>query len=494
MEEPELKQLEMSRLLNRMIDGSIEAGEMARVKQWLRRDPAARREYYDLLAVDMLLAERYEMPDHIAVHAKAMNDSWSVRRERRGIFAWSAMAAAAALLLSLAGFFFFRTRQPDVLVKAAADSAYQIEGGGAVSGGRDGTSSPVLKAGQVIDVKHGVVSLALGAYVEATLEGPARLRLGDREGKVELTSGSAFFEISPGGKGFEVRTPAGVIRDIGTKFGVKVMPDGRVESHVATGAIEVQTQDGGDFYRINAGSAGVWKAGEIPRVSSVDLDRFIRTLPNETTIFRDDFSEATGTLMSGKLPDLGDKWVREVEINPTTVSDGWFDTSNGPRTVSTNFKWAPQPGMSYVCLTTFRTRKPENTKDKHYRHDADESISLRDRSGNLIFSLVARASRDHRWQLKDERTGKLSIGTRVTAFDEHVLTVSYDPQTGYLRLFEGSSAQGVFLDDLAIEPGIAPSTLVISNANGGDLAIDDLSVKMVAYPKKSGAEGSNPSH
>jgi hypothetical protein len=466
---------ELNRLLNRLIEGSISQEDFDRLQPVLRHSPEAREAYYELLGVDLLLAERYEVPDYIAVHSQAMDNNWAVRRARRGMILWSMAGAAAILLLSMGSFFLLKARAPDVTITASSDSHFSVNGVVAKAG--------TLGADDSLDLKHGIVSLALGPYVEAWIEGPAQVRLVEANGNLELRQGSAYFEVAPGGKGFEVHTPGGVIRDIGTKFGVHVLPGGRVETHVTSGAVEIERNEGETPHRVNAGSAVTWSRTGAFRPATLDSARFVQSLPLQHMVLQEDFSEEDGTPLSGKAPDTGQPWMVLFETNPTMVKQGKLDTSYGPRTLSAGLHADSGNGRRRVYLATLATTVPDNTSDKAGYFDAAESVTLWDTDGSAIFSLVARASRDHRWQLKNDANGALSIGTRVSAMEAHTLTLGYERETGTVRLYEGPNTQGQFLDELKVRSGATPGSLTISNAEGGDLAVDSLEVRVVTYPQ-----------
>lgn len=478
----------MNQLLNGLLEGSLSAAETQRVRALLRDSPEARQDYYDLVAVELLLAERYEMPDHIAMQAQLMNEPEPVGQmfgggssgtiaftpmyRRPRTLAWAGGGIAALLALSWATFTFVGFRQQDISVVVSPDSHYEVNG---VAG-----SSGVLKAGDLIEVKHGVVSLALTRHVDATLEGPVTMKLGDRSGRVELISGSAFFNISAGGSGFEVHSPAGVIRDVGTKFGVNVLASGEVETQVDEGRVEVERQEGPKLSVVAGYSASWGKTG--PVVSRQTSEgSYVRFLPNETPLLVESFADADGTPLAGKAPKIGQRWKADFETEQTMIRSGRFDTSGSPRQFTVGFE--PQKEDGSVYLLTFRSHPPEHVGDKSDQHDAEESISLRDEKGAPLVSLVARADRKHHWQLKDEATGHLSIGTRLSVFDDHTLTLSYDRRKGVVSLFDGASPQGTIIDDLKLDAGKIPGFLSISNTLGGDLSIDDIVVRMVTYQR-----------
>ena len=473
-----MEEHDLNRQLNRLIEGTIKAGDFTRLQDALRSDPEARQTYYDLLGVDLLLSEQFETRDYITVHSQAMDDSWAVRRARRGMVAWSLAGAAAILLLTLSTFFFLRaSRMQDITISASDDSSFSVNGGREQQG--------FLKAGDSLDLAHGVVSLALGPYVEACVEGPARVRLLDQEGRFEIQQGSAYFQISPGGRDFEVHTPAGVIHDIGTKFGVRVLPGGTVETHVTAGAVDIERPDGSPRHRVEAGNAVRWSTTDSFNTARINADLFVQNLPWQTVVLKEDFSDEDGTSLSGKDPALGQPWMVLNESNPTLINRGLLDTSFGPRNLSVGFRTDASSGRRRVYLMTFATAVPENIDDKEGFADASEGLTLWDMNGRSLVSIIARASGGHRWQLKDEASGTLSPEIPVSALEAKMLTVCYEHETGMTRIYQGSNPRGKLLAELQTRPHATPRSLTVSNIGGGDLAIDHLEARVVTYPQAS---------
>lgn len=469
---------DLNRQLNRLIEGTIKAEDFARLQETLKSDPAARQAYYDLLGVDLMLSEQFETREHITLHSQAMDDSWAVRRARRGVVAWSLAGAAAILILTLSTFFFLRASQvKDITISASEDSSFHV------NGSRERLD--FLKAGDSLDLTHGVVSLALGPFVEACIEGPARVRLLDQQGRFEIQQGSAYFQISPGGKDFEVHTPAGVIHDIGTKFGVRVLPGGTVETHVTAGAVDIERKAGEPRHRVEAGNAVRWSKSDSYSPARINADLFVQNLPWHTVVLKEDFSDEDGTSLSGKEPALGQPWMVLNESNPTLINRGLLDTSFGPRNLSVGFRTDASNGRRRVYLMTFATAVPENIDDKEGYTDASEGLTLWDKNGSSLVSLVARASGGHRWQLKDEASGTLSPEIPVSAMEAQLLTLCYEHETGMTRIYKGSNPRGKLLAELQTRPDATPRSLTVSNIGGGDLAIDHLEARVVTYPQAS---------
>lgn len=464
---------ELNRLLNRLIEGTISEQDFQRVQQLMREDAKVRAEYYELLGVDMLLHERYEVPDYISVHAKTADDHWVVARSHRKLYIRAAWAAAIMLLLSLGAFFLIDRNGTDATLAYSADSSYTI----------DGSDKPAsaLNKDELLEVKSGVVQLAIGPYVEACVEGPAKVKLLAHKGKLQLMEGSIFLQISPGGRGFEVHTPAGIIRNIGTKFGVLASADGSVQTHVTSGIVEIERSPGEARQRVTAGNGATWKATGPIKTHRNAAERFVQTLPWDEVLFQDDFSEGHGSTLTDKAADVGGPWKVESELNPTTLTNGKLDTSTGWRTLIAKFKDEQSTSSRRVYITTFTTHVPENIWDKAAYLDAAERMTFNIKGNGHLFSMVARKSRGHHWQLKNEKDGAHSIGTRISALEPHKVTVTYDTGTGDVKLFEGVGTGGLYLDGFKVEPGKTLDSLTISNDEGGDLSIDDLTVKVATY-------------
>lgn len=92
-----------------------------------------------------------------------------------------------------------------------------------------------LGAGTV-RVESGFVALRFTQGAEVILEGPAELEvIGPNE--AALRRGSATAHVPPSAVGFTVHNRAGRVVDLGTRFGMRVAPDGDTEVHVIEGSV-----------------------------------------------------------------------------------------------------------------------------------------------------------------------------------------------------------------------------------------------------------------
>lgn len=483
-----MEEHEVNRLLNRLIDGSISTEDFARIQAVMRVSPEVREEYYDLIGLDLILSESYEVPTHISVQAGAMNDDhWVSRRSKHKVIKIAVWAAAACVLLTLSSLYLFRDRGPAATLKPSAECRFTINDTERSVASMKPGEVLGLKKNEQLEVKEGVLSLKIGPNVDAFVEAPARLQLTAQEGELKLQEGSVFLQITPGGKGFEVHTPGGILRDIGTKFGVNVVSaTARVETHVTEGTVQVHR--GKVMEReIHAGEMAVWEgmSGKISGGKS-SPGRFVEELPWERTIFDDDFDEADGTVINDKKPDIGLPWKTLRETNPSTVMKGVLDTSHGPRSLLARFNNGFTTEQRKLYVVNLSTRMPENIHDKAGFPEAKERIAfLSSANGKPLFSLVARKDREHHWQIRNDLDPtKYSNGSRVSALSPRNLTLSYDSASGEVRLYEGHNTRGNLIDTpFKIEAGHSLDSILISNDEGGDVALENLKVRLLTYPQ-----------
>ncbi|BCX48852.1 hypothetical protein HAHE_27600 [Haloferula helveola] len=464
-----------SRLLNQLVDGSIAAEDFAALREDLLESPELRQHYYDLLAVDRMLGERYELPDYISVQANTMNDTWSDRRSRKAKIFGSIGAAAAALVIAGFVFHFIRQAPRPIPIEASADSSYQIDGAPARAGG------PV--PGELLSIERGVVSAKLNPYIEACFEGPAQVRILDSHGNVELVEGNGYFEISPGGKDFKVHCRGHVIRDIGTKFGVKHGADGFVEVHVNAGSVEITGPDG-SVEPVESGGAVRFGTATDLRKIPLDSAGFVRSLPWERIIFHDDFESEGETPVSGRQPKIGGRWLVFDESSKTLIRDGVLDTSFGRRHMGAGCNPADASDLSPAYLMTFETAVPANLEDKPGGDGAAEFITLTSNTGVPFCSVAARVSSGHEWCIVDEQTDSWTAGSGAYAFKRRWLTLLYESWSGKVVLYEGQSPDGREIAATRIGKGHKVGSIAIQNGGQGDLALEELTVKVVAYTGK----------
>lgn len=104
------------------------------------------------------------------------------------------------------------------------------------------------KSGQVLAtnslvLESGVVQLEFDTGVEAVIEGPARLKL-TGQNAVVLNEGKLTAKVPKPAAGFAVRMPKATAVDLGTRLGTWVQADGKMETDVFVGRVELRIGSG----------------------------------------------------------------------------------------------------------------------------------------------------------------------------------------------------------------------------------------------------------
>lgn len=306
---------EISRLLAKLIEGTITPEEAARLEEWRHESTANSR-----------LFDRVTDPDYIAAQLRDWeNDSHGqakelllekVRASRRAVTRWR-YAAVIAGLLALAGggaYLLQRDRQPaplqtadvrtdstimprgnvarlvmangnEVLLKGDARQEFEEEDGTRLRNGQSvlrynayakGDASPVYHT--LITPKGGEYTVVLADGTTAWLNAASSLHFPTRfEGKervVEL-SGEAYFEVSGDAKHpFIVKTNRSRVQVLGTAFNVSAyadMPEDKTT--LASGTVRVSHGRRGKGVVLQPGfQARVQGAGTEVKVARADME------------------------------------------------------------------------------------------------------------------------------------------------------------------------------------------------------------------------------
>ncbi|MCB1036333.1 MAG: FecR domain-containing protein [Acidobacteria bacterium] len=201
---------------------------------------------------------------------------WTVRLERRRKrFRQGAMVLAAAAALAFVAF------QPvvrSVLGFGAAESLGTVElawGRVLAGSGPEATAlvaGSELLAGGVVETEaemepasRAVLQLAGGSTLR--LDAGSRLRLLGGQ-NLALDRGALYVDSGPDGAAVEIHTPFGEVRDIGTRFEVRLEDEGALRVRVRDG--EVELRHGSETHRAGAGEEMVQQAGGSLRRSRIE--------------------------------------------------------------------------------------------------------------------------------------------------------------------------------------------------------------------------------
>lgn len=467
-------------LLNRWIDGELSAPEAEAVQRMLAEDPEVRRLCYELLMVDRLLDKkikgRWEEPGVIESLARDPEAKRGLPLRRIGIVL--AMAAAIALLF---GGHFFRTggngaTPPFPRIAGSVDSRITIAQ-------RQNASQWAI--GELLRLERGTADVRLANHVSAYFEGPAAIELLDDRGGVRLREGIASIEVEPGNGAAEVEVGGGVLRTLGARYIVEVLPDGVANIRLDSGFLEIRPREAADPLYLKEGDSLRLEPDGTNRPIRLPEHHFRSELPKQVLLFRDQFKVAHKTPLAGHLPATGGSWEILSEANPTLIRNQRLDTSSGARRIVGNLRSHGDQGSRAVYIFSFDLQPPEWIHDKANRLGGIEYITIRDGGGNNIVSIVARAANGHRWQLADERTKATTALTPVCALWTHSLTLCYGLD-GLVTLHDGPTAQAPIIAELRVADPPPAAAFLIGNFDGGDLALSRVETLLLPAPPAGG--------
>jgi ferric-dicitrate binding protein FerR (iron transport regulator) len=316
---------EIISLLSGHFDGGLDDTSRARLESLLASDPAARQTYYRLVQLEaeigwlgsMGIRQTTSMP-----FQEQRFRPWA----RRSLVGLALAGVAATLLIGL-----FLSSNPtpgpqeEHSAVAPSGIATIIDTDESLwSSSKNPTHLDAsLQVGTlVLDSGRATIRFVSGAIL--TMVGPCSIELlSDRS--AELRRGKVSVDIPTPIDGFHLKTPAGLIYDRGTLFGVHVAPKGETEIHVIEGEVEVVRPEtpSPSMHRIRVGKAQL--IGSSTNEKWVDIecaaDEYRRLFPGSLApqepgwrlIHEDDFSTK---------PDLTRFWevrAEPIELNHPSI-------------------------------------------------------------------------------------------------------------------------------------------------------------------------------
>lgn len=182
-----------------------------------------------------------------------------------------------------------------------------------------------LKNG-LLEIESGKARIVFNSGASAMIEGPAELSI-ESSNRVFLQSGRLTAEVPPPASGFTVNTPRLNAVDIGTRFGVEVLPNGDSELHVMQGSVEAsRTSGNSETVLVEEGLALVADSRTRNGLEPVPYagDNFVMTIgrvPVPVPALRYTFDESVGAM----IEDTGSSQVYDVPL----VASG--ELGNAPR-------------------------------------------------------------------------------------------------------------------------------------------------------------------
>lgn len=218
--------------LQELEDGTLDPVERDRLMALVSRSPAAQRAYLSHFEISsMLQAEA-------ATHAE-QGDLPKIARfdPPSRLFRRSLLAAAAVLVLAAAVAALIRVARPEIpelVLAAAPDTRWSVSG---KSTDADGKTTSVQE-GSTLRVTSGTMELRLESGARMVVQGPAHISF-PKLATPFVKSGWLWIDSGGSGEKFELGTPDLRIRNLGTRFGVRVPAEGPAEVHLVQGKLEV---------------------------------------------------------------------------------------------------------------------------------------------------------------------------------------------------------------------------------------------------------------
>lgn len=212
--------------------GTLDPLERDGLMTLLARSPAAQRAYLGYFETSAILeaeaatyAEQGKLPKIASFIPPA-------RLFHRSLLVAAALVVLAALVAAL-----IQVARPEVrelALTAAADTRWSVTG---EVRDADGQTASV-REGSTVRVESGTLELRLESGASMVMQGPAHVSF-PKLAQPVVRSGWLWIDTGGSGEKFELGTPGLRIRNLGTRFGVRVPAEGPAEVHLIKGKLEV---------------------------------------------------------------------------------------------------------------------------------------------------------------------------------------------------------------------------------------------------------------
>lgn len=267
-----------SRILD-MLDGTLDANELAGLDADLRASEEARELFRQLAALHSILEEQGSAKSELGAR-RLIPIELILTRQRQQMVRLSVFAAAAVLLISAVALWSRMIPTPVASFQVTQDTVFTLthpEQGRAPKG-------MVFKVGSRLQMSHGTMEAMFASGVRCVIDAPCDVSV-IAEDRISITSGTAWFEVPPAAVGFTVEAGPLEVIDLGTTFGVMARANARREVHVTKGSVEVRSIPAGeskDKLVLAAGEARqLDERGEFLEIA-LQAGRFTTALPETT--------------------------------------------------------------------------------------------------------------------------------------------------------------------------------------------------------------------
>lgn len=205
--------------------------------------------------------------------------AWMRKRQSRvaGRITRILAVAATIAIVALGGYLLLRPQTTAATLADAISATW--DGKPPKQGGR-------IAEGQQFSLTSGLALVRCDGGTEVVVEGPAQFTVASAD-RIDLQSGRAWVRLMSGASGFEVRTPSGIITDLGTEFGVSIGADNSADVHVFEGKVRVAPAAAaskslevaaGDAAQLQNRAVSFSAGGAVPQRFVRDLARPVKSL------------------------------------------------------------------------------------------------------------------------------------------------------------------------------------------------------------------------
>ncbi|MDG1071309.1 MAG: hypothetical protein P8P32_06845 [Akkermansiaceae bacterium] len=244
---------ELEEMVQGLVDGHLDEQEFGRLQEELRSDPQSREFFRKSMEVETLLTEA--MGQRVDIRgAKGGMDQMLLRRRKRDVTR-SALATAAILTIAAVVMTFImvkRSNPPGLVCDLVPGTQWEVTGGS-----RDpGADQLKVTEGSTVRVLSGTVKMEMESGAVMVMRGPAEVAFPKLQEPV-LKKGWLWIDSADGAETFTLKTPDLIVRNLGTRFGVRVPEDGPSEIYLVKGTLEVErTNEEGEVISLEPKDTG----------------------------------------------------------------------------------------------------------------------------------------------------------------------------------------------------------------------------------------------
>lgn len=231
---------ELERMVQALTDGTLREIEFAQLQAELRANAESREFFRKSMEIEILLTET--MGHHAVIGEKRELIERRQQRQQRKMFTRTLLATAAILMVAGVVMALVHLKRPEPRALTGTPvpgTQWQVMGDAHASA----RNVRKVVEGSTVAVRSGSVKLEFDSGMVMLLGGPAEVSFSDLDRPV-LKRGWLWVDSEDFKASITVETPGLRVRDIGTRFGVRVREDGLTEIHLVDGSLEVVSRSG----------------------------------------------------------------------------------------------------------------------------------------------------------------------------------------------------------------------------------------------------------